>query len=226
LTCAVRLEYRGPVSTFGIRFHPARGAAFLGQAATFLTDKILLLAQVSSQIDSSFASVLTADWNPEVDSCRAAVDRILLDQLAVSTAADLPIAAVVDRLAGLDFLPSITEMAIELGISSRQLQRRFLASVGLPPKQFVRVLRFVRMWQVASMRRPETWAALAAEHGYADQAHMVREFRAFGVEPPTHFFSQDWYEATELSRVSGPAEGVRAGQDVRSVQDPPGKSRL
>src|SRR5207245_669996 len=133
---------------------------------------------------------------------------------------------VVDRLSGLDFLPSISEMAREFGISSRQLQRRFLAAVGLPPKQFVRVLRFGRLWQAATMRPPETWAALAAEHGYADQAHMVREFHAFGVGPPTHFFSHGWYETTEMSRLSGPAEGVRVGQDVRSVQDPPGKSKV
>jgi hypothetical protein len=53
------------------------------------------------------------------------------------------------------------------------------------------------------MRPPETWAALASEHGYADQAHMVREFHAFGVEPPTHFFTADWYDTTGLSRVSG-----------------------
>jgi hypothetical protein len=55
---------------------------------------------------------------------------------------------------------------------------------------------------------------------------MVREFRAFGVEPPTHFFSPDWYDTTGLSRVSGPAEGVRKAQDVRSVQDRARKVRL
>jgi AraC-like DNA-binding protein len=226
LTQAVRLEYRGPVNTFGIRFHPARGAAFLAKPATSLTDKLLPLAQVSSRLDNTFASLLTADWRSDAEACRAAVDRVLLDELASSSAADMPIAAVVDRLSALDFLPSISEMAREFGVSSRQLQRRFLASVGLPPKQFVRVLRFARLWQVATMSPPETWAALAAEHGYADQAHMVREFHAFGVEPPTQFFSQGWYETTEMSRLSGPAEGARAGRDVRSVQDPRARSKL
>ena len=58
-----------------------------------------------------------------------------------------------------------------------------------------------------------TWADLAVAHGYADQAHMVREFRAFGAEPPTRLFTPDWYDTTELSRVSGPAKGVRFVQD-------------
>src|SRR5690349_20207799 len=45
LSKALRLEYRGMVDTFGIRFHPARGAGFLGKVATELTDRLLPLAQ-------------------------------------------------------------------------------------------------------------------------------------------------------------------------------------
>jgi len=213
LSRAIRLEYRGPVNTFGIRFHPARGAAFFGQRATSLTDKLLPLAQVSSVLDLAFSCLLGGNWTSE------AVDQVLLQQLHTSSAADMLVAAMVDRLTCADPVPPVAQIARELGLSSRQVQRRFLASVGVPPKQFVRVLRFARLWQTASMRSPETWAELAAEHGYADQAHMVREFRAFGVEPPTHFFNPDWYDATALSRVSGPAEGVRPARDVRFVQD-------
>ena len=118
-----------------------------------------------------------------------------------------------DRLSCSETAPLVSEIARELGLSSRQLQRRFLAAVGVPPKRFVRVLRFARVWQLATMSSPETWAEIAAANGYSDQAHMVREFRAFGAEPPTHLFTPDWYDTTELSRVSGPAKGVRFVQD-------------
>ena len=125
----------------------------------------------------------------------------------------MPVVAMVDRLSKAGSMPQVNEIARELGISSRQLHRRFLAAVGVPPKRFFRVLRFARVWQLASMQPRETWASLAAEHGYADQAHLIREFRAFGAEPPTRIFTPDWYDATELSRVSGPAQGVRSVQD-------------
>jgi len=226
LTYAVQMKYQGFVNTFGIRFHPARGAPFFGRPATSLTDHLFLLAEISSRLDSVLSALLAGNWNAEDERCRAELDHILLHHLGASSEADIAISAAVDRLSRLDELPSIAEIADELGLSPRQLQRRFLAAVGVAPKQFVRILRFARLWQGATMRPPETWAELAAEHGYADQAHMVREFRAFGVEPPTHFFSRDWYDTTEMSRVSGPAEGVRVGQDVRSVQDPAGKSPL
>jgi len=113
--------------------------------------------------------------------------------------------------------PSVAQIARALRLSPRQLQRRFIAAVGVPPKHFVRVFRFARSWQIASMRPPQTWAALAAEHGYADQAHMVREFRAFGVDPPTQVFSPEWYDTTRLTRVATDSDKLQ--RDVRSVQD-------
>jgi AraC-like DNA-binding protein len=220
LSRAIRLEYRGPVNTVGVRFHPARGAAFFGRPATSLTDKLLPLVEVRAVLDRSFSSLLVGNWSPDTKGGRAALDEVLLGQLASSSPTDTAVAALVDRLASADPLPPVARIARELGLSPRQTQRRFLASVGVPPKQFVRVLRFARVWQTASMSPLELWAALAADNGYADQAHMVREFRAFGVEPPTHLFSPDWYDTTALSRLSGPAEGVR------SVQDRAGKARL
>ena len=125
----------------------------------------------------------------------------------------MPVVAMVDRLSKAGSMPQVNEIARELGISSRQLHRRFLAAVGVPPKRFFRVLRFARVWQLASMQPRETWASLAAEHGYADQAHLTREFRPFGAEPPTHTITPDWYDVTELSRVSSPAPDVRFAQD-------------
>lgn len=226
LSAAISLKYCGPVNTFGIRFHPARGAAFLGHRATALTDKLLPLAQVSSTLDRALSYLFAGNWSPEPEGCRAELDQVLLEQMALSFPEDTLVAAMVDRLTLSDPVPPAAQIARELGLSTRQVQRRFLASVGVPPKQFVRVLRFARLWQTATMCPPEGWAALAAEHGYADQAHMIREFRAFGVEPPTHFFTPDWYDTTGLSRVSGPAEGVRPAQGVRSVQDPVGKTQI
>jgi len=213
LSKALRLDYRGPVSTFGIRFHPARGAGFLGKHAAALTDRLLPLSQVCAPLDRTLARLQEQHPCPETDTYRTALDQVLLSRLSSALPADTPVVTMVDRLSKATSMPQVTEIARELGISSRQLQRRFLSAVGMPPKRFFRVLRFARVWQFASMQPRETWASLAAEHGYADQAHLIREFRAFGAEPPTRIFTPDWYDATELSRVSGPAQGVRSVQD-------------
>lgn len=219
LSKAIRLKYRARVNTFGIRFHPARGAGFLSQPATALTDKLIPLAQVCAPLDQAFSQLLAKNESLETDAGRAALDRVLLKQLPLALPRDLAIVTLVERLNSLETAPLVSQLAREVRLSPRQLQRRFLAAVGMPPKRFVRVIRFARLWQLASMSSPETWATLAADHGYADQAHMVREFRFFGAEPPTRVFTPDWYETTEMSRAVGPTDRVR------SVQDPGGKPR-
>ena len=213
LSKALRLEYRGPVDTFGIRFHPARGAGFFGMPATELVEKLLPLSEVCAPLDRALAPLLAHRPNTKSRAFRTALQRVLLQQLPAAFPPDSAVIEAVDRLTCLEVIPPVAQIARELGISPRQLQRRFLAAVGVPPKRFVRILRFARVWQLASMNSRESWAGLAAEHGYADQAHLIREFRAFGAQPPTHIFTADWYDATGLSRLSGPAPGVRFVQD-------------
>ena len=210
LSSAIQIEYRGPVATFGIRFHPARGAGFFGKTASDLVGKLLPLAHVSSQLDRALSQLISGNWSPESEASRAALDQVLLKQLASVPPLDMSVVAIVDRLSESTSSPTVAEIAAELGLSVRQVQRRFTEAVGMPPKQFVRVTRFARLWQMATMSPPETWADLAAEHGYADQGHMIREFRSFGVKPPAHFFSSDWYDSTGISRASGPAKGDRS----------------
>ena len=170
---------------------------------------------MSRKLDDTLAERLAEHPNTETKDFRHALDRVLLDQLLCALPPDTEVIAAVDRLTRSDVMPVVTEIARELHLSSRQLQRRFLTAVGMTPKRFMRVMRFARVWQSASMSPHLTWAGLAAEHGFADQAHLVREFRAFGAEPPTHLFTPEWYGATEISRESGPAQGVRSVQDPR-----------
>lgn len=78
----------------------------------------------------------------------------------------------------------VDEIAARLGCSRRHLAKRFAQDVGVPPKTAARLIRF----QEARARLGSVpLARLAAEHGYADQAHLSREFRALGGAPPTRF---------------------------------------
>ena len=196
-------------------FIPLRGAGFFGRSAADLAERLLPLSEVCRKLDDALAERLVEHPNTETEGFRHALDRVLLDQLRHALPPDTEVITAVDRLTRSDVMPVVTEIARELHLSSRQLQRRFLTAVGMTPKRFMRVMRFARAWQSASMSPHLTWAGLAAEHGFADQAHLVREFRAFGAEPPTHLFTPEWYGATEISRESGPAQGVRSVQDAR-----------
>ncbi|MFD5650160.1 helix-turn-helix domain-containing protein [Streptomyces sp. NPDC127039] len=79
----------------------------------------------------------------------------------------------------------VGEVAAELGWSRRYLTERFRAEVGLSPKTFARVLRFEHAHELATMRDPLPWADVATASGYADQAHLVRDWSEFTGRSPT-----------------------------------------
>ncbi len=71
---------------------------------------------------------------------------------------------------------SVAEILAATGLSHRQLQRWFKVRVGVPPSRYLRLLRFQAAF-AGVQAGDATLAAHAADHGYADQAHMAREFR-------------------------------------------------
>jgi AraC-like DNA-binding protein len=72
---------------------------------------------------------------------------------------------------------SVASLAARLGVSERQLRRRFLHAVGYGPKLLERVLRLRRFIHAASISSASGLASLSADAGYADQPHLTRECR-------------------------------------------------
>lgn len=78
----------------------------------------------------------------------------------------------------------VSEVATRLGFSRRTLERRFSSQVGLGPKQFARVQRLQRVLRAVRRSTKPEWCALAAEHGYTDQAHLIHDFQDLaGIRP-------------------------------------------
>jgi AraC-like DNA-binding protein len=78
----------------------------------------------------------------------------------------------------------MAELAREIGWSRKHLADRFRAEIGLGPKVVARIMRFENACRLARGAGPGEWALIAADAGYADQAHLVREFRALAGERP------------------------------------------
>ena len=79
----------------------------------------------------------------------------------------------------------IADIASDIGWSRKHLTRRFHNEIGVPPKTLAQMLRFHRACALARMDGRGGWAAIAADAGYADQAHLARDFRIFSGETPT-----------------------------------------
>jgi AraC-like DNA-binding protein len=75
-------------------------------------------------------------------------------------------------------------LAEATGCSTRTLHHRVMQQVGFAPKRWLRIERLHRVLRL-SMDRTRTWSDIAAHCGFADQAHMVREFTDLLGETPT-----------------------------------------
>ena len=185
-TGPVRTLMTGGTVILGVRFRPSAGGPALGLPLSDLRDQRVDLADLRRRD----ARRLTGTLDPGTAAVR------VLD-VAASLVADGEPDPAVTWAAALLADPRVRteDVAAETGLSLRQLRRRCHAAVGYGPKTLQRVLRFRRFVsridadvppRQASRGRPDTQdlAILAAQAGYADQAHLTRECRALaGLTP-------------------------------------------
>ncbi|HVV85963.1 MAG TPA: AraC family transcriptional regulator [Kofleriaceae bacterium] len=112
-----------------------------------------------------------------------------LVELARRRALEVPPVSVrvADAVARRVVVPAVDELERIVGWSQRQLRRRCERDLGLAPKRYLRLLRFTRVIEaLRAPRRPE-WRMVAAQLGYADQSHLIHEFRTFTGMTPAAF---------------------------------------
>jgi AraC-like DNA-binding protein len=156
----------------GARFLPGAGGPALGRPLEELRDQRVELSTLRLE--------RTDHLDGALDPSRA-LEQIaeLAYRLAGTGAPDRAVQAGVVRLR--DRKQRVERLADELGLSERQLRRRFLTAVGYGPKTLQRVLRLRRFLARATAddgRAPVSLAQAALDAGYADQAHLTRECRA------------------------------------------------
>jgi AraC-like DNA-binding protein len=77
---------------------------------------------------------------------------------------------------------TIKGIARQVGWSHKHLITRFKQQVGVAPHLAARLVRLSTVWR--HLDDTQSWARIAAECGYADQAHLIREFRRFTGTTP------------------------------------------
>jgi AraC-like DNA-binding protein len=166
------LEGRGRV--LGVAFRPGCFRPWLGRPVSTLTDRA---------VSGLFEWLPAAGVVPTVDEVE---DRLRAHLPARDPMAEA-LADLVDRIAADPGLTRVDSVAEAFGTGVRRLQRLFADYVGVGPKWVIRRYRLHEITSRLGAQEPVDWAELAAELGYADQAHLVRDFRAMVGEPPTHY---------------------------------------
>jgi AraC-like DNA-binding protein len=89
----------------------------------------------------------------------------------------------------------VSTAAAELRVSTSQLGRDFARVVGMSPRVLARLLRVRRLLESIDVTASMDWGARAAELGWYDQAHLIRDFRRHtGVTPTAYLEAQGIFE--------------------------------
>lgn len=80
----------------------------------------------------------------------------------------------------------VSDLIAKLNITERQLERLFKKYIGLSPKFYARIIRFSYIFQLMQ-EGDQSWVDIAFQSGYYDQAHFIRDFKAFSGEDPSAY---------------------------------------
>ena len=173
----------GGTTVVGIRLQPAAAACVLGLPASEFVDLDLAVDELWGRPMIALEEALATAGSPQ--EAAVILEQTVANRLTDEADVDPIAAQAVDRLVSGQ---RISALAGALWISERQLRRRCTRAVGVSPKALHRILRFQRFLALAwTLEQPSTQLArLAAEAGYADQAHLTREAtRLEGRSPRT-----------------------------------------
>ena len=171
-------------AVIGFRFRPGVAAAWLRTPASEILGQRVRLVDLCGAKARHLAS--------GVRDAQSITDRII--SLESVLARCPPARPPVDRAMAAAFTlieegppqgaPLVPWLGRALAMSERTLRRRFDESFGYGPKTLDRILRYQRFKKLRHRSAPTSTAALAAEAGYSDQAHLVRESRRLtGITP-------------------------------------------
>jgi AraC-like DNA-binding protein len=131
----------------------------------------------------------------------ALLDKLLLQRLDLGPRPSPEVARAWQRLVATAGSLPIGRIADEVGWSHKHLITRFRQQVALTPKTAARLIRFDQVSRRLDGQRTIDWGEVAADTGYADQAHLIRDFRQFTGTTPTDFLARSLTPSREVNSV-------------------------
>ncbi|HYV17418.1 MAG TPA: AraC family transcriptional regulator [Verrucomicrobiae bacterium] len=189
------------VETWGIRFRPGGAAAFFDAPMPEVTGRFVDLADVAGA--EALVGLEDVHQARTPAERRRRLESWLVSRLGRGATDPLPAVAAraIVRARG---RVRLDDLSSSLGLGARQLERRFLRGVGIPPRALARLVRFQQVFRLAHERPASTgaWADVAREAGYYDQAHLLRDFRELaGTTPPRFLAAQGDFSRALTSRA-------------------------
>lgn len=159
----------------GVKFRPAMFAVVFGQSMKSLSEKVLPLATVLGEQSAALAEAVFEAT--EFEARMRAAERYFGSVVPSVDPLLANLRDVVERVEMDRSILRVQQVAALASLDRRTLQRHFLQKVGVSPKWVIQRYRLHEAAERLKCVPPPEIAAIAAELGYADQAHFSRDFK-------------------------------------------------
>jgi AraC-like DNA-binding protein len=196
---ALGITQAGKLDHFAIRMRPAGLAAFEPPPLLELTQRCIDVRDLWGPVTKELETRLGEARG--VRERIAAADRFLLARLRSPVDGGALARSCAEAMQRASEVMTIADVARSHSVNYKRLERAFLRDVGLTPKHFAKVMRLQRALKLA-ISPSVNLAAAALDSGYADQAHMTRDFKSLVGRSPRAFLAER-FAVFETMRASG-----------------------
>jgi AraC-like DNA-binding protein len=212
----LQLDATGPLKFVAVRFRAGQLRHFVPASFAELQDRLTPVGELWPGLTDDLGDRLAGAGDlPERARLLA---RFLLGRLREGADGGQPLDHLIDTLY---YAPGtrIEALAADAGWSRRHFDRRFLATYGIAPKHFARIVRLQHVARRLALRPANRLLDLALDAGYFDQAHFNHDLRALtgktpsellaGVRGRPHFYTPPASSSSSASNSSRAATARR-----------------
>jgi AraC-like DNA-binding protein len=176
----------GGLRLAGVKLDPRALRTLLKMPLTELRDTTVACGDLSStalrDLEDEIAGLAS------VDQLACVCDRFFLRSRTDAVADEPSIARLLERIRATQGAQSIMAWASDHAVDLRTLERRFVARMGMTPKQYARIVRFKRSYQRLGSHAPGERRTYLEP--YYDESHFNREFRHFLGTSPVNWLNE------------------------------------
>ncbi|WP_300602078.1 helix-turn-helix domain-containing protein [Niabella sp.] len=189
LTRPLEIEPTGATGIFAVRFRTEGFIPF----TTYPVKEMENRAVATELLFSDGGALL----NRNILEAKTTMDRIriaeafLRARLVSQTTIDRVAKQTVEMILSANGQYSVDQLCGQLQVNRRQLERKFASLIGISPKQFSRIIRMQAMLRLLLNKQYDSLTSLAYEGDYYDQAHFIKDFRAFTGKTPGDFYGHN-----------------------------------
>lgn len=177
----VDVQMRKGAGCLAICFHTGMAYQFFQVPMHMLSDKTIALSDLWKGMATELEDKLAIACNNEM---RVTLVQDHLYQQLIRNKRDLQMAYCLNQAQATAGSMAVSKLCNDIGLSQRHLSRKFQQQIGLSPKEYLRVCRFIQSLQHLKKYPNRTLTEIAYQSGYYDQAHFNRDYKFYTGHSP------------------------------------------